>query len=896
MVESGSSSGRALRTSINARLAEDLEETREQLAATTEILALLAASSSTPEDVFTAIVERARGLCFADVAQFHLVHGDAFALAMSAGLTPEYEAFSANAPIQRDRTTLVGRVSLDRTTQQIADVLADPEYDQPERQQRAGFRSILGAPMLVDDEVVGVLSVWRARVAPFDDRVCELLTAFAAQGALAIRNVQLLQSLETRSAELGRRVDQLEALAEVGEAVSSSLDADEVLTTIVTTAVELSGTDGGSLMEYDEDSELFSVRTAFGTSPHVLDALRGSRIHIRETLVGRACLARTPIQVEDLAAVERDPHLSVLHAAGWRSVVAVPMVRAGRVVGALVVRRKRPGRFSEETCEILSAFASQSAIALTNARLYQQLERQSRELAEASRHKSEFLASMSHELRTPLNAVIGFSEVLLERMFGDLNARQEDYLRDILGSGRHLLDLLNDVLDLSKVEAGQMELSPTRFSAEAAVGYALSMVRERALAHRIALDVEVSPGLGQIRADELRFKQVLLNLLSNAVKFTPDGGRVGVTVRASGDEVEVTVTDTGVGIAPADQERIFDSFQQGGLVNRSIEGTGLGLTLTRRIVELHGGRVWLTSRLGHGSTFSFTIPQDPTLATEGAGSDASDADAPAGLSSAPAGGRGSADNRPAVVIVEDDANSAELLSLHLDAAGMRPVSVRSGEDGLATVRALRPAAVILDIRLPGMDGWDVLAALKGDPDTAAIPVVVVSVIHERGKGFALGASDYLVKPVAREGLLGALRRLVPLPAERAGRVAVCLDDDRSALELVRLTLEPAGWTVHMCTQAAEAYAAIQSVHPSVVLVDLLMPQIDGFAVIDTLRSDPQTASLPIVVLTAKSLTAQDRRLLEGRIAFVTSKNAMDLGLLAERLAQVPATAAMGETG
>jgi CheY-like chemotaxis protein len=195
-----------------------------------------------------------------------------------------------------------------------------------------------------------------------------------------------------------------------------------------------------------------------------------------------------------------------------------------------------------------------------------------------------------------------------------------------------------------------------------------------------------------------------------------------------------------------------------------------------------------------------------------------------------------------------------------------------------------------------MDGWDVLAALKGDPDTAAIPVVVVSVIHERGKGFALGASDYLVKPVAREGLLGALRRLVPLPAERAGRVAVCLDDDRSALELVRLTLEPAGWTVHMCTQAAEAYAAIQSVHPSVVLVDLLMPQIDGFAVIDTLRSDPQTASLPIVVLTAKSLTAQDRRLLEGRIAFVTSKNAMDLGLLAERLAQVPATAAMGETG
>ncbi len=890
MVESGNSGGRALRTSINARLAEDLEETHEQLAATTEILAILAASSSTPEDVFTAIVERARGLCFADVAQIHLVHGDAFVLARSAGLTPEYEAFSANAPILRDRTTLVGRVSLDRTTQQIADVLTDPEYDQPERQQRGGFRSILGAPMLIDDEVVGVLSVWRARVAPFDDRVCELLTAFAAQGALAIRNVQLLQSLETRSAELARRVDQLEALAEVGEAVSSTLDADEVLTTIVTVAVGLSGTDGGSLMEYDEDSQLFSVRTAFGTSPHVLDALRGSRIHLHETLVGKACVAREPMQVEDLGTVERDPHLSVLYAAGWRSVVAIPMVRADRVVGALVVRRKRPGQFSEETCEVLSAFASQSAIALTNARLYQQLERQSRELAQASQHKSEFLASMSHELRTPLNAVIGFSEVLLERMFGELNERQEDYLRDILGSGRHLLDLLNDVLDLSKVEAGQMELSPTRFSAEVAVTYALSMVRERALTHRIALDVEVSHGLGYIWADELRFKQILLNLLSNAVKFTPDGGRVGVTVRSTGDEVEVTVTDTGVGIAPADQERIFDAFQQGGLIHSNIEGTGLGLTLTKRIVELHGGRLWLTSALGHGSTFSFSIPQDPLSASEPAIGSAAEVVQPRpGVDSQPG-----VDSRPAVVIVEDDPNSAELLSLHLDAAGLRPVSVRTGEDGLATVRALRPAAVILDIRLPGMDGWDVLTALKGDAETAAIPVVVVSVIHDRGKGFALGASDYLVKPVAREGLLGALRRLVPLPTERGSRrVAVFLDDDRSALELVRLTLEPAGWTVHTCTQADQAYAAIESVRPSVVLVDLLMPQIDGFAVIDTLRADPQTASLPIVVLTAKSLTAQDRRLLEGRIEFVTSKNAMDLGVLAERLAQVRASAQQG---
>jgi signal transduction histidine kinase/DNA-binding response OmpR family regulator len=870
--ESLTSGGRALRTSINARLAEDLEETRQQLAATSEILGILAVSSSTPEDVFSAIVERARGLCFAEVAEIHLEQGDAFVLAASAGLSPEYEAFSTGVRFPRDRTSLVGRVSLDRATQQITDVLADPEYHRFDLQERGGYRSVLGAPMRIDDEVVGVLSVWRTRVAPFDDHVCELLTAFAAQGALAIRNVELHQSLEMRSAELARKVDQLEALAEVGEAVSSTLDADEVLTTIVTVAVELSGTDGGSLMEYDEESELFSVRTAFGTSPHTLDALRRSRIHIRETVVGQACLAREPVQVEDLALVDRDPHLEALYTAGWRSMVAIPMVRADRVVGALVVRRRTPGHFSDETREILQAFASQSAIALTNARLYQQLEQQSRELAEASRHKSEFLASMSHELRTPLNAVIGFSEVLLERMFGDLNERQEDYLRDILSSGRHLLALLNDVLDLSKVEAGQMELDPTSFPARAALSYALSMVRERALAHRINLALNVAPDLGQIWADELRFKQILLNLLSNAVKFTPDGGRVEVRAATPDGELQVTVTDSGPGIAPADQERIFDSFQQGRRLASKVEGTGLGLTLTRRIVELHGGRLWLHSRLGEGSTFGFSIPQNT---------------APQAAPSTAAGSFPGSDLRAPVVIIEDDASSAELLSVHLDAAGLRPVAVRTGEEGLDRVRALRPIAVILDIRLPGMDGWDVLTALKSDPETSSIPVLVVSVIPDRGKGFALGASDYLVKPVGREGLLAALQRILPVPVHHAEpRVAVFLDDDPASLELVRLTLDAAGWTVHTYSTADEAFAAIRSVHPAVVLVDLLMPDIDGFAVIDTLRADPETASLPIVVLTAKSLTAEDRRLLDGRIEFVTSKNAMELSMLAQRLAQV----------
>ncbi len=408
---------------------------QEQFRATSDILKVLTGSTTggaaSRDEVFDAVVENARRLLGAQVAQIYLVQDDSYVLARSSGLTPEFVDFVSQHPIIRDRATLVGRVTIDRKVQQIEDVLADPEYRRTDFQRVGGFRTMMGAPMVVGDEVVGALNVWRTQVEPFDEAAEELLTTFAEQAALALRHVELFSALESRSAELARKVDQLEALAEVGEAISSTLVADEVLATIVSHAVELSDTDGGSLMEFDEATGLFRVRTAYGTSEDVIDALRAAEIHIDRTWVGRAARGRRVLQIPDLDAAPGplDPHLAVLHGTGWRSLVAIPLVRPDRVVGALVVRRKPTGAFSDETCDLLSAFASQSAVALTNARLYQQLEQQSVELAEASQHKSEFLASMSHELRTPLNAVIGFSEVLLERMFGDLNERQEDYLQ-----------------------------------------------------------------------------------------------------------------------------------------------------------------------------------------------------------------------------------------------------------------------------------------------------------------------------------------------------------------------------------------------------------------------------------------------------------------------------------
>jgi signal transduction histidine kinase/CheY-like chemotaxis protein len=395
------------------------------------------------------------------------------------------------------------------------------------------------------------------------------------------------------------------------------------------------------------------------------------------------------------------------------------------------------------------------------------IEVQSKQLEAASQHKSEFLASMSHELRTPLNAIIGFSQLLVNRRFGELNAEQAEYLADILDSGRHLLALINDILDLSKVEAGRMELEPGRFSLRAALENGLTMVGERASERRIGLMLDVQADLAPIDGDERKIKQVIFNLLSNAVKFTPGGGRVEVVARQVDNEVHVAVRDTGVGIAAEDLERIFEEFQQGRSGATSTrEGTGLGLTLARKFVELHGGRLWVASEVGTGSTFTFSLPI--SLPTEAAGvpggvglrratrAEARSADGPAAVDSPP---------RPLILVVEDNRSSVDLLEVMLGDEGFAVAVAHDGENGLEMAGRLQPAAIVLDVLLPGFDGWEFLSRAKADPTLAAIPVIVVSILHERMKGLALGAADYLVKPVNRDDLLATLRRrLSPLPA------------------------------------------------------------------------------------------------------------------------------------
>jgi signal transduction histidine kinase/CheY-like chemotaxis protein len=558
----------------HSALQHDFRALKEQFAAANEVLSALGRFAGDPEQVLHTILDSACRLCRSDAALLYFLENGVYRLTWAVGVSDEAIGYITEHPLSLDRKTLSGRVGLERTTGQIADVLADPDFGRLDLQRVAGFRTTLAAPMLLDDDVVGVLNIWRMQVRPFDAREMSIASAFAGQAAMAVNQVKLVQLLQEQGAEL----------------------------------------------------------------------------------------------------------------------------------------------------------------------------------AVASRHKSEFLASMSHELRTPLNAVLGFSEVLLEQMFGPINERQEEYLHDIHGSGRHLLELLNEILDLSKVEAGRMEIQYANFELADVLDEAVGLMRERAVAHAIDLREEVGPGVEVVYADRLRLKQVLVNLVSNAVKFTGDGGTVTVRAVQDGAELAITVTDTGIGVPVEDRERIFESFQQGGRGAASEEGTGLGLTLSRRIVELLGGRMWLQSEVGQGSTFGFSVRVAGDKAAQGV-----DAAAP---------------TMRDVVVIEDDRPSLDLLTAYLSGAALHVTSAPDGRSGLAAVRRIRPAAVLLDLRLPGIDGWAVLQTLKADPETQDIPVVIVSIVDEQARGAALGAAAYLVKPISRESVFEALSDIGVVGLPRSPEVEV----------------------------------------------------------------------------------------------------------------------------
>jgi PAS domain S-box-containing protein len=520
-------------------------------------------------------------------------------------------------------------------------------------------------------------------------------------------------------------------------------------------------------------------------------------------------------------------------------------------------------------------------------RFEQALQQKNTELEGTSRMKSEFLANMSHELRTPLNAIIGFSEVLRDGLLGAMTQQQRGFIGDIFNSGNHLLSLINDILDLSKVEAGKMMLDIESVQVATLFSNSLSIIREKAAARQIRLSMDTAADLGVIRADARKVKQIVYNLLSNAVKFTPDGGLVALRAsRVSREAVgrlstgdvgrvlplpesdyteflEFSVSDDGIGVAAEGLPQLYRPFSQidGGLA-RSFQGTGLGLAMVKSLTELHGGAVAVESAVGKGSRFTVSLrsTEDETRAM-------------AKVAAAPQ--REPPEGTPTALVVEDDAKSAELIRVQLEAKGFRTVHAASAEVALSLASQQHLSLITLDIMLPQMDGWELLGRLKRSP-LASIPVVIISIVADRGRGMALGAAAVMQKPLSRQDLYSSLLELglFPLAGGQALEVLV-VDDDPVAVELMAVRILALAATVRRAYGGDEAISIARNERPDLIVLDLLMPERNGFDVVEALHEDPLTAHIPILVVTSKDVTAEDRARLNGHVSTILDKT--DIG-------------------
>ncbi|HVT43886.1 MAG TPA: response regulator [Thermoanaerobaculia bacterium] len=491
----------------------------------------------------------------------------------------------------------------------------------------------------------------------------------------------------------------------------------------------------------------------------------------------------------------------------------------------------------------------------------EELDGANRKIREADRMKSRFLANMSHELRTPMNSIIGFSEILIERLEGKIDPKQIDFLGHILASGQHLLAIINDILDLSKIEAGKVELFPETFPVGPVIENVCNIARGVANKRKIRFELDIPGDLPEIETDQAKFKQILYNLLSNAVKFSPPGSSVVIRARGAGVDREhggklaISVIDRGIGIAPEDQQLVFEEFRQvDSSSRREFGGTGLGLALVRKFVELQNGTVSLESAIGEGSCFTVTLPLRFDGATRGADV----------LETHPAGRTGER-----VLIVEDDAAAYESISRTLSSAAYIPIRARYGEEAVRLARSLRPVAITLDLVIPGSDGWEVLKQLKSDALTRDIPVLIVTVVDNRELGIALGADDYFLKPLDSGRLIDRLQQLVATSARRP-RVLL-IDDDRTVREMLAGELQRHGYELISADSGTAGIKSAISEQPDLVVLDLLMPGISGFEVAKILKEMSETSHIPILILTAKDLTAGEKQKLQMQIAALVPK-------------------------
>ncbi len=593
----------------NARLLSELRESLQQQTATSEVLKVISASPGELQPVFKSMLENAKRICEAQFGVLYRFDDGAFRPAAWLGVTPALADHlqargsfhpASGAPLDRLLRQRGGDVV------ETADAAGEQNLGAPAK--LGGARSLLAVPMLKDNDLAGAILIYRTEVRPFTGKQIELVRNFAAQAVIAIENARLLSELRQRTDELGRSVEELRALGDVSQAVNSTLDLETVLSTIVAKAVQLSGTEAGTIYVFDHAEREFHLRASYGMDQELIDALSHRHIGLDDANVARAFEQDEPIQIADLREEPRSELNDIIVGAGYRARLLAPLMRGDEIVGMLLVRRKTPGAFAANIVELMKTFAAQSVLAIQNARLFNEIGEKSRQVEEASKHKSQFLANMSHELRTPLNAILGYTELILDSIYGEAPAKMRAVLERVQSNGKHLLGLINDVLDLSKIEAGQLALSLNDYSVGEMVQGVYMAVEPLASSKKLAFTIELPKDLPPARGDDRRLRQVLLNLVGNAIKFT-DAGEVAVKAAAADGAYTISVRDTGPGIAEADQAKIFEEFQQAdNSQTKAKGGTGLGLAIAKRIVEMHGGRLWVASSPGRGSTFSFTVP------------------------------------------------------------------------------------------------------------------------------------------------------------------------------------------------------------------------------------------------------------------------------------------------